>query len=71
MKVKATLEFVWPEDKEELRYAVHGVDAIMGLRHLNELMRQHFKHGRSEDANDVLAQIQKEVWNILAECGED
>lgn len=71
MNVKATLEFTWPEDKEELRYAVHGVDAIMGLKHLEDMLRQHFKHGNTNDASDVLAQVQKEVWSILADCGEE
>lgn len=68
--MKATLEFTWPEDKEELRYAVHGVDAIMGLRHLDEMMRNHFKADVGSD-RQMLADVQRELWRILAECGEE
>lgn len=69
--MKATLEFTWPEDKEELRYAVHGVDAIMGLRHIDEMIRAHFKHGDRDGDSQVLAEVQRELWQILADCGED
>lgn len=69
--MKATLEFTWPEDKEELRYAVHGVDAIMGLRHIDEMIRMYFKHDSRDNDGDMLAKVQKEIWSVLAECGEE
>lgn len=71
MMAKAILEFTWPEDKEELRYAIHGVDAIMGLRDLSERLRSYYKHGSANSPDEMLRDLQKEIWKILAECGEE
>lgn len=68
--MKATLEFEWPDDKEELRYAVHGVDAIGGLRDIDEMLRRHFKHGGTSH-EEMLQRVQQSLWKTLALCGEE
>ena len=68
-KVKATLEFNYPEDEDAMRYAVHGERAIKALWDVKRYIRDNFKH--DSDAMDVIRKVREMADIALAECGED
>lgn len=68
-RVKATLEFNYPEDEDAMRYAVHGEKAIKALWDVKRYIRDNFKH--DSDAMDVIRKVREMADMALAECGED
>jgi hypothetical protein len=68
-KMKAILEFTYPEDQDKLRHALNGSKAISALIDIQMAVRSHFKH----DANpsDVLGMVRELTNTALAECGEE
>ncbi len=68
-KMKATLEFNYPEDEDALRYAVHGEKAIKALWDVKRYIRENFVYN-SNDA-DVLNKLREITDTALAECGEE
>ena len=68
-KVKATLEFNYPEDEDAMRYAVHGERAIKALWDVKRYIRDNFTH--ESDAMDVIRKVREMADLALAECGED
>lgn len=66
--MKAILEFTYPEDEDNLRYALHGADAIFALINISEQLRLHFKY--DADANTILANINELVIDALKQCQE-
>lgn len=68
-RVKATLEFNYPEDEDAMRYAVHGEKAIKALWDVKRYIRDNFTH--ESDAMDVIRKVREMADLALAECGED
>lgn len=68
-RVKATLEFNYPEDEDAMRYAVHGEKAIKALWDVKRYIRDNFTH--ESDAMDVIRKVREMADLVLAECGED
>jgi len=68
-KMKAILEFTYPEDQDKLRHALNGSKAISALIDIQMAVRSYFKH----DANpaDVLEMVRELTNTALAECGEE
>lgn len=68
-RVKATLEFNYPEDEDAMRYAVNGERAIKALWDVKRYIRDNFNH--DSDAMDVIRKVREMADLALAECGED
>jgi hypothetical protein len=68
-KMKATLEFNYPEDEDALRYAVHGEKAIKALWDVKRYIRDNFVY--NSNAIDVLNKVREITDLALAECGEE
>lgn len=68
-RVKATLEFNYPEDEDAMRYAVHGEKAIKALWDVKRYIRDNFNH--DSDAMDVIRKVREITDMALSECGED
>ena len=68
-KMKATLEFNYPEDEDALRYAVHGEKAIKALWEVKRYIRDNFVY--NSNAIDVLNKVREITDLALAECGEE
>jgi hypothetical protein len=68
-KMKAILEFTYPEDQDKLRHALNGSRAISALIDIQVEVRNYFKY----DANpqDVLTKVRELTNTALAECGEE
>ena len=67
-KMKATLEFNYPEDEAALRYAVHGEKAVKALWDVKRYIRDNFNH--ESDAMDVIRKVREITDMALSECGE-
>jgi len=66
--MKATLEFDLQEEKEELNFALHGLDwALVALDTSNEL-RKHLKYGHEFKSVDEGLQA---VWDRLFEIMDE
>ena len=68
-KMKATLEFNYPEDEDALRYAVHGEKAIKALWDVKRYIRDNFVY--NSNALEVLNKVREMTDMALAECGEE
>ena len=67
--MKAILEFVYPNDEDKLRYAMHGQTAIMALLNIEDQLRQHRKYDKPlEDVLNSVGEITSEALTI---CGEN
>lgn len=66
--MKAILEFTYPDDEDNLRYALHGQDAIFALLDISEQLRLHYKY--EADGNQILANINELVVEALKLCQE-
>lgn len=67
-KMKATLEFNYPEDEDALRYAVHEEKAVKALWDVKRYIRDNFVY--NSNALDVLNKVREMTDMALAECGE-
>lgn len=67
-KMKATLEFNYPEDEDALRYAVHGEKAVKALWSVKRYIKDNFND--ESDTMDVIRKVREITDLALAECGE-
>ena len=66
--MKAILEFTYPEDEDNLRYALRGQDAVFALLDISEQLRLHYKY--DADGKEILANINELVIEALKLCQE-
>jgi hypothetical protein len=64
MKSKAILEFEYPEDEHELRWALHGKIAISTLHAVRSVAVKHLR-------TNGMREIVEIVNTALAECHEE
>lgn len=64
MKSKAILEFEYPEDEDELRWALHGKVAIVALHAIRSVA---VKHLRTNGMREIVELIN----TALTECREE
>jgi hypothetical protein len=68
-KMKAVLEFTYPEDQDKLRHALNGSKAVSALIDIQLTVRSYFKH--DADPLMVLALVRDLTNTALNECGEE
>jgi hypothetical protein len=68
-KMKAVLEFTYPEDQDKLRWALSGEKAIIALHDIQQEVRKHFKYDAEPIA--VLERVRSMTDEALNECGEE
>lgn len=64
MKSKAILEFEYPQDEHELRWALHGKIAISALHAVRSIAVKHLR-------TNGMREIVEVVNNALTECHEE
>ena len=64
MKSKALLEFEYPQDEHELRWALHGKIAISALHAVRSIAVKHLR-------TNGMREIVEVVNNALTECHEE
>jgi len=68
--MKATLTFDLPDDKHEHLCAVHGVDSVLALMEIRELLRSRLKYAELKDgAYEEIEKISEEFYQIVNNNG--
>ena len=68
--MKAVLEFIYPEDEDNLRHALHGSTAVYALDEMRQMIHSWEKHdGTNPEA--MVERLKQRILDALTACGED